>query len=138
MHSFLPSFLPSLHPSFHFFRRVIVFFEISTATWHQYDDAVFSQPGFWDSIRSLFPQWKVDDAAEGRRLAMMAMLPEWGEISEKEGTNGQATLDKINNVLYCMSRAEFENGGNFHPRIPDGFNAVQVSAFSIFFLFSVK
>lgn len=84
---------------------------------------------FWDSIRSLFPQWKVDDAAEGRRLAMMAMLPEWGEISEKEGTNGQATLDKINNVLYCMSRAEFENGGNFHPRIPDGFNAVQVSAF---------
>ena len=129
LHSFLPFFLPSLHPSFHVFRRVIVSFDISTATWHQYDDAVFSQPSFWDSIRSLFPKWKVSDAAEGRRLAMMAMLPKWGEISEKEGTNGHATLNKISNVLHCMSRAEFENGGNFYPRIPDGFSATEVRTF---------
>ena len=129
LHSFLPFFLPSLHPSFHVFRRVIVSFDISTATWHQYDDAVFSQPSFWDSIRSLFPKWKVSDAAEGRRLAMMAMFPKWGEISEKEGTNGHATLNKINNVLHCMSRAEFENGGNFYPRIPDGFSATEVRTF---------
>lgn len=60
---------------------------------------------------------------------MMAMLPEWGEISEKEGTNGHATVDKINNVLYCMSKAEFEYDGSFYPRIPDGFNAIQVRAF---------
>ena len=62
-------------------------------------------------------------------MAMMAMLQRGGETFEKEGTNGHATLNKISNVLYCMSRAEFENGGNFYPRIPDGFSAIQVRTF---------
>ena len=95
-------------------------------TWHQYDDAIFSQPGFWDSIRSFFPHWK-NDPAEGRRLAMIAMLPEWERISLKEGgMNAHDAFSEINSVVHCMSKAEIENGGRYYPRIPYGFDFMEV------------
>ncbi|XP_020614912.1 E3 ubiquitin-protein ligase RNF213-like [Orbicella faveolata] len=95
-------------------------------TWHQYDDAIFSQPGLWESIRSLFPH-NENDPAEGRRLAMTAMLPDWESISLKQGgMNAHDALSKINNVVHCMSKAEVENGGLFRLRVPYGFNILEV------------
>ena len=101
------------------------------ATWHQYDDAVFSEPGFWDSIRNHFPLLKnlAQDPVEGRRMAMLAMLPDWNNISTVEGgsrMNAHAALTEINKVVYCMSHTEFENGGCHFPRILIDFNVMEV------------
>ena len=100
-----------------------------TATWHQYDDAVFSEPGVWDNIRNRIPLWRDlnQDPAEGRRMAMTAMLPDWDSILNKErGLKAHDALTEINNVVYCMSKAEFESSGYYFPRVPWGFNAIQV------------
>ena len=95
-------------------------------TWHQYDDAIFSQPGLWDSIRSIFPHWK-NDPAEGRRLAMITMLPEWERISLKQGEmNAHDALSEINSVVHCVSKAEIENGGLYCPRTTYGFDFMEV------------
>lgn len=60
-------------------------------------------------------------------MAMMAMLPDWDRISIKEeGLSAHAALKEINNVVYCMSRAEFENAGCSHPRLLWGFDVMQV------------
>lgn len=107
-------------------------------TWHQYDDAVFSEPGFWDSVRNRFPMFRnlAQDPAEGRRMAMMAMLPDWDRISIKEeGLSAHAALKEINNVVYCMSRAEFENAGCSHPRLLWGFDVMQVCTPNVVALF---
>ena len=95
-------------------------------TWHQYDDAIFSQPGFWDSIRSIFPHWK-NDPVEGRKSAMKAMLPEWEKISLKEGgINAHDALSEINSVVHCVSKAEIENDGLCYPRVTYGFDFIEV------------
>lgn len=99
------------------------------ATWHQYDDAVFSEPGFWDNIRNRIPLWRDlnQDPAEGRRMAMMAMLPDWDSIlNEERGLKAYDALTEINNVVYCMAKAEFESSGCCYLRVPWGFNAIQV------------
>ena len=107
-----------------------IFILFCTATWHQYDDAVYSEPGFWDNLCSHIPLLRnvALDPAEGRTMTMMAMLPEWNRISivDGSGIHAHEALSVINNVVYCMSMAEFENGGSFFPRIPHGFNFVQV------------
>lgn len=98
-------------------------------TWHQYDDAVFSEPGVLDSLRRYIPMLRnfAQDPAEGRRMAMMAMLPDWDRISIKaEGLSAHAALKEINNVVYCMSRAEFESAGYSYPRVPWSFDVMQV------------
>lgn len=105
---------------------------IHLGTWHQYDDAIFSQPGLWESFRSLFPHYE-NDPAEGRRLAMIAMLPDWESISLKQGgMNAHDALSKINNVIHCMSKAEVENGGLFLLRVPYGFNILEVCTRKLF------
>ena len=96
------------------------------ATWHQYDDAVYSAPSFWESFRSLWEN-EAQVPAEGRRMAMLAMLPEWDRVSSTEGgMSAHAAVTEINRVVYCMSKAEFENGGCYFPRIPPGFNFMEV------------
>ena len=110
------------------FKQGLAFFHlfILAATWHQYDDAIFSQPGFWDS---LLMRTIVQDPAEGRRLAMLVMLPEWDKISLVEGRDhmkASAALTEINGVVYCMSNAEVENGGYHFLRIPCGFKFMEV------------
>lgn len=58
---------------------------------------------------------------------MIAMLPEWERISLKEGgINAHDALSEINSVIHCMSKAEFENGGRCYPRIPYGFDFMEV------------
>ena len=95
-------------------------------TWHQYDDAIFSQPGFWASIRRFFPKLK-NDPAEGRRLAMKAMLPEWDGITMKQGgMNAYDALSEINSVVHCVSKAEIENGGGYELRSTHGFDFTEV------------
>ena len=60
-------------------------------------------------------------------MTMLAMLPDWDRISIVEGEiNAHEALSEINNVVYCMLKAEFENGGNVFPRVAHGFNFVQV------------
>ena len=109
-----------------------VAFEHSLAgTWNQYDDAIFSQPSLWASICNRFP-WlanSVQGPAEGRRMAMMVMLPDWDSISlEEEKMSGHSVLREINAVVYCMSRDMFENGGDYFQRDISGFNVGKVSA----------
>ena len=104
---------------------------ILAATWHQYDDAIFSQPGVWDSVCSHFPLLRtiVRDPVEGRRLAMLVMLPEWDKISLVEGKDhmkAHAALTEINGVVYCMSNALVENGDRHFSLIPYGFNVMEV------------
>lgn len=73
----------------------------------------------------------VQDTAEGRRLAMLVMLPEWDKISLVEGKGhmkAHAALTEINGVVYCMSNAEIENGGHHFVRIPYGFSVMEVCA----------
>ena len=101
-----------------------------TATWHQYDDAVFSEPGLLDSIRSYVPFLRDfdSDPVEGRRMAMMVMLPEWDSISsDKGGITASSALTQINDVVYCMSMPGAENGGYFFKRILASFNVRKVS-----------
>ncbi len=107
-----------------------------TATWHQYDDAVFSEPGLWDSICSRLPFLRnVDlDPTEGRRMAMMAMLPDWDSISCSEGgISASSALSRINDVVYCMSKPEVENGGHVFDRILPSFNIREVSLKRLFY-----
>ena len=73
----------------------------------------------------------VQDPAEGRRLAMLVMLPEWDKISLVEGKGhmkAHAALTEINGVVYCMSNAVIENGGHHFVRIPYGFSVMEVCA----------
>lgn len=66
-------------------------------------------------------------------MAMLAMLPDWGRVSTEEGgMNAHTVLTEINKVVYCMSRAEFENGGYKFPRTPGGFDVFEVSSASVF------
>ena len=108
-----------------------MFLSMLTATWHQYDDAIFSQPGFWNSVCSHLPLLKsiTQDPVEGRRKAMLAMLPDWDSISTEEGGSRMKAHDafaEIKTVVYCMSHAEYENGGHHFLKIPDGFNVKEV------------
>lgn len=58
---------------------------------------------------------------------MIAMLPEWERITSKEGgMNAHDALSEINSVVYCMSRAEIENGDLFRFRVPHGFDIKEV------------
>ena len=60
-------------------------------------------------------------------MAMMTMLPDWDKISDIDGgINAHVVLSEINNVVYCMSKTEFENGGGFFPRVPNGFDHCKV------------
>ena len=60
-------------------------------------------------------------------MAMMTMLPDWDKISDVDGgINAHVVLSEINNVVYCMSKTEFENGGGFFPRVPNGFDHCKV------------
>ena len=105
------------------------FFQRLAATWHQYDDAIYSEPGFFDSLRNRIPFLRTFnlDTADGRRMAMMTMLPDWDKISDVDGgINAHVVLSEINNVVYCMSKTEFENGGGFFPRVPNGFDHCKV------------
>ena len=97
--------------------------------WHQYDDAIYSEPGVFDSLRNHIPFLRTFnlDPADGRRMAMMTMLPDWDKISDKDGgINAHVVLSEINDVVYCMSKTEFENGGGFFPRVPNGFDHCKV------------
>ena len=58
---------------------------------------------------------------------MMAMLPEWERITLKQGgMNAHDALSEINGVVRCVSKAEIENGGFFHPRSTYGFDFMEV------------
>ena len=58
---------------------------------------------------------------------MMVMLPEWERVSLREGEiNAHDFLTEINDVVYGMSKAEIENGGRCYPRIPKGFDFMEV------------
>ncbi|CAH3163087.1 unnamed protein product, partial [Porites evermanni] len=100
-------------------------------TWHQYDDAVFSEPGLWESLCSHFPPLRsiVRDPVEGRRMAMFAMLPELDSIfadQKGERLTAHATLAEINKILHCMLNCACENGGFRFIRDLIGFDAKKV------------
>ena len=104
-----------------------------TATWHQYDDAVFSEPGFLESLCSHIQPLRsiVRDPVEGRRMAMSAMLPELDSIfadHRGERLTAPAAIKEINKILNCMLNCVFENGGHRFPRELFGFDAKQVCA----------
>ena len=84
------------------------------AIWHQYDDAAFSHPSFWESIRSLFPYVHSMDPAEGRYIAMRVMLPDWDTFGVHEANytkKGSDVLQTINEIIYCMENNKIETGG---------------------------
>ena len=69
------------------------------------------------------------DPVEGRRMAMLAMLPDLDRIFADHGgerLTAHAALAEINKILHCMLNCVFENGGYRFTRDLIGFDAKQV------------
>lgn len=86
-----------------------------TVTWHQYDDAVYSQSKIWNSVLN-FVTSNLPNPSQGRYLAMEMMLPDWDcfhiERTHSSTFKGSEALETINQVIYCMENKKIETGNN--------------------------
>lgn len=103
---------------------------ILSAIWHQYDDAIFSEPSWVQSFRNMMPVWKSMDVLEGRNLATWAMLEEWEDLLTVKSDTTMAAWDFVRTVgdlAYCMTNSKVEECQCIIPRVPSRYNFKQVS-----------
>ena len=102
----------------------------SLATWHQYDDTIFSPPGWLQSLRNKMPFLKSMDPADGRNIATCAMLPRWEGFTTDEARTNMTpweAVEAVNDIAYCMTETLVEEGGHFTRNIPLSYDFSRVS-----------
>ena len=105
-------------------------FVVLSAIWHQYDDAIFSEPSRVQSLRNMMPVWKSMDVVEGRNLATWAMLNEWEDLLTVKSDTTMAAWDfvkKVGDLAYCMTNSKVEEYGFIISNVPSRYNFKQVS-----------
>lgn len=105
-------------------------FVILSAIWHQYDDAIFSEPSRVQSLRNMMPVWKSMDVLEGRNLATWAMLNEWEDLLTVKTDTTMAAWDfvrRVGDLAYCMTNSKVEEYGLTISNVPSRYNFKQVS-----------
>ena len=105
------------------------------AVWNQYDDTIFSPPNWLQSARNKMPSFlKSMDAAEGRKIATRAMLPDWEGFTVKGGNTSLAAwqaIESVNDLAFCMTQAHVEEKGRLSKNVPYSFDFSKVSQCSI-------
>ena len=101
------------------------------AVWHQYDDAIFSSPMWFQNVRNKLPSFlKSMDSLEGRNIATWAMLPHWeGFLVDDVSTKMTAreAIMVINDLAYCMTQTQAEQHGYLSRNIPNSYDFSRVS-----------
>ena len=101
------------------------------AVWNQYDDTIFSPPNWLQSARNKMPSFlKSMDAAEGRKIATRAMLPDWEGFTVKGGNTSLSAweaIETINDLAFCMTQAHVEENSRFSKNVPYSFDFSKVS-----------
>ena len=111
----------------------------SLATWHQYDDTIFSPPGWLQSLRNKMPFLKSMDPADGRNIATCAMLPRWEGFTTDEARTNMTpweAVEAVNDIAYCMTETLVEEGWHFTRNIPLSYDFSRVSHHLIHWLIS--
>lgn len=101
-----------------------------SAVWHQYDDTIFSPPGWVQSIRNRMPFLKSMDPVDGRCIATRAMLPHWeGFTTDEVKTTMTAweAVQVVSDVAYCMTQTLVEENGHLTGNVPSSYNFKRVS-----------
>ena len=93
-----------------------------SATWHQYDDAILGEKGLLQSFLNMI--WRNTDAAEGRTIATLAMLPRWEGFwvgkSHRDMTAWEA-IEEVKDVAYCMTQSYGECNRVVRQCVPRGY-----------------
>ena len=100
------------------------------AIWHQYDDTIFSPPGWFQSLRNKMPFLKSMDPVDGRNIATWAMLPRWEGFTTDEAKTSMTAweaVEVVNDVAYCMTQTLIEEGGHFTKNVPFSYDFSRVS-----------
>ena len=105
------------------------------AVWNQYDDTIFSPPNWLQSARNKMPSFlKSMDAAEGRKIATRAMLPDWEGFTVKGGNTSLSAweaIETINDLAFCMTQAHVEENSRLSKNVPYSFDFTKVSQCSM-------
>lgn len=112
---------------------VFILFFLFSAIWHQYDDAIFSEPNLFQKLLNKLPVWKSMDVVEGRNLATLAMLPPWRGVLDKGGDTAMAaweTVQIIGDLAYCMTKSTVEEYGSNVSNVPARYSFSKVSCYS--------
>lgn len=105
------------------------------AIWHQYDDAIFSEPSRVQSLRNILPVWKSMDVLEGRNLATWAMLNECEDLLTDKSDTMMAAWEfvrRVGDLAYCMTNSKVEEHGSIMSNVPPRYNFKQVSDQSLY------
>lgn len=105
------------------------------AIWHQYDDAIFSEPSRVQSLRNRMPVWKSMDVLEGRNLATWAMLHEWEDLLTVKSDTMMAAwefVSRVGDLAYCMTNSKVEEYRFITSNVPPRYNFKQVSDQSLY------
>lgn len=105
------------------------------AIWHQYDDAIFSEPSWVQSLRNRMPVWKSMDVLEGRNLATWAMLHEWEDLLTVKSDTMMAAwefVSRVGDLAYCMRNSKVEEYRFITSNVPPRYNFKQVSDQSLY------
>ena len=108
----------------------ILFSFLFLAIWHQYDDAIFSEPNLFQKLLNKLPVWKSMDVLEGRNLATWTMLPPWDGCLVRKGDSEMAaweTVQMIKDLAYCMTKSTVEEYGLNKPNVPSRYSFSNVS-----------
>lgn len=100
------------------------------AVWHQYDDAIFSSPSWFQRFRNIMPVLKSMDPVEGRNIATWAMLPQWEGFAVDEMNTSMTAWEAVgivNDIAYCMTQTQVEKGGVYRWNVPLSYNFNTVS-----------
>ena len=98
--------------------------------WNQYDDTIFSPPSWFQSARNKMPFLKSMDAAEGRKIATRAMLPDWEGFTLKGGNtrlSAWEAIETVNDLAFCMTQAHVEENSRLSKNVPYSFDFSKVS-----------
>ena len=97
--------------------------------WHQYDDTIYREKNWKETVQSWIPGLKSLDAVEGRAVATFAMLPHWkGFCVDDAGETMTAweAIEQVQNVAHCMTKSQTKEGIIVLSSVPQGFHFKKV------------
>ena len=99
------------------------------AIWHQFDDTIFIQANWLQSLRNKVPFLKSMDDTEGRNIATWAMLPLWEGFTASAASGNMSAweaIETVKDLAFCMTQTLAEEGGHHTKNVPLSYDFTKV------------
>ena len=115
---------------YYYYYYFVCFFFYYLAVWNQYDDTIFSPPSWVQSARNKMPFLKKSmDPAKGRKIATLAMLPDWEGFTVTGGNTSLSAweaIESVNDLAFCMTQAQVVKNNRVYKNVPSSYDFSKV------------